>query len=160
VEEYPVVKVKGGKARREDVIYRGKKAREFIEELGKKYGTVYIIDVDGYRKNSPNLSFYKKISIPIWIDSFPRYVEDVMDLVISGFEKISIWNMNDGYLGEIKDMCDVDIFIGEEAEEEEAARKASRYGFKGIILEEEQKKVKELEAWKIYMKDWMVRRIS
>ena len=44
--------------------------------------------------------------------------------------------------------------------EEEAARKASRYGFKGIILEEEQKKVKELEAWKIYMKDWMVRRIS
>ena len=158
MEEYPLVKVKGSKVRREREIYRGRKAMEFINELGKKYGMVYVMDVDGYKKNSPNLSFYKKVDAPIWIDSFPRYVEDVMDLVISGFERITLWDMKEEYLAEIKEMCEVEIFIGDD-EAEEAKRKALKYGFRGIMMEKEQKGG-GIEAWKIYEDEWMVRRLE
>jgi len=157
-----MVKVKGRKIKRGDEIYRGEKAREFIEEMGKRYGMVYVMDVDGYKRNSPNLSFYKKLDCPIWIDSFPRYLEDVMDLVVSGFERISIWDMKDENLAEVRDMCEIEIFIGDE-DEKEAKRKAIKYGFKGIILEEGQREGsdgKKMEIWKIYMNEWMVKRIE
>ena len=156
-----MVKVKGRKVRRKNAIYRGKEAMNFLEKIVKDYGMVYVIDVDGYRKNSPNLDVYKKISSSIWIDTFPRNVEDVMDLVIYGFGKLSIWNMREEYLKEINDMCDmkdIRIFIGDE-EMVKALNIVKKYGFHGVITEEGGIK-SDVETWRIYMDDWIVRRVK
>jgi len=160
VEEYPVVKVKGRKVKRRDVIYKGKEAMDFLEKIGKEYGMVYVIDVDGYRRNSPNLEMYKRLSANIWIDSLPRNVEDVMDLIIYGFENISIWNMGEEPLKEIKDMCDmknIHIFIGAD-ERKNAINIVKKYGFHGVITEGEEIK-NDVETWKIYTGDWVIRRL-
>ena len=130
----------------------------YIENLAKEYGSVYAIDLDGYRKNSANLSLYKKVAHRLWIDAYPRYVEDVMDLTIIGTDRITIWNMDESMLKEIKEMIERDIYLSGK-DVDRVATIAKKYGFKGIVLHEGQEAKENVETWKIYLKEYVVRRI-
>ncbi len=158
MQEFPLIKVRKGKIKRKEQIWKKKEAIKIVEELNKQYGGVYLIDLDGYRKNSANIDLYKKIRANIWVDAYPRYVEDVMDLIVIGANRITIRNMEEDYLREISEMCEKEIFIAEE-DEKEAIKKVRRYGFTGIVLDETQNLKGDVEIWKIYLNEEVVRRI-
>jgi len=157
MEKYPLIKVRKGKVMKDDTIIK-KNVIEFIENLVKEYGIVYIMDVDGYKKNSANIQLYKKLR-HIWVDSFPRYVEDVMDLIIIGVEKITVRNMEKKMLDELKNMTDHEIYLSGE-DIDNISKLAKEYGFKGIVLHEWQESKDEIETWKIYPKEYVIRRIK
>lgn len=160
MEEYQIIKVKKGKIKVNDKIWRRKDAIRIIEEMLEKSKMIYAIDLDGYKKNSANLDLYKKFDGKLWVDAYPRYVEDVMDLFITGINRVTLWNMKDEYLERVKEICDGEIFIGEK-EEERAIKKAKKYGFKGIVLDENQgAKADDMEIWKIYLLEGKIRRLK
>lgn len=158
MKEFPIIRVRKGKIRRKDKIWKRREVINIIEELCKEYKGIYVIDLDGFRKNSPNLDLYKKVDCELWIDSYPRYTEDVMDLVIVGAEKITIRNMDDEKLQEIKEMCEKDIFLLYD-DVNLAIKNVKKFGFKGIILDENQSCKESLETWKIYLNEEIIRRI-
>jgi len=53
---------------------------------------IYFLDIDGIEKNKPNLCTYQKISEKqeIWVDTGPRNLGDVVDLLMAGANKITI----------------------------------------------------------------------
>ncbi len=53
---------------------------------------VYIFDEDGINKNQMNVSIYQKFSsiINVWVDAGPRNVDDIVDEVFSGANRIII----------------------------------------------------------------------
>jgi uncharacterized protein related to proFAR isomerase len=54
--------------------------------------TAYVFDEDGVTKNQPNLSIYQKLSgiSDIWLDAGPRGVDDIVDEVFSGANRVVI----------------------------------------------------------------------
>ncbi len=158
MQELPIIKIRKGKIKRGEKIWKKREAIKTIEEICREYNGVYIIDLDGYRKNSANIDVYKRIKADIWVDSFPRYVEDVMDLIIVGINRITIRNMKEEYLKEISEICEKEIFISEK-NVNEAIKKVKKYDFAGIVLEEMQNSKENVETWKIYMNEEIIRRI-
>ena len=159
METYPVIKIRKGKVMKNNKIIKKRDAIDFIEELGKKNGIVYAIDLDGYKKNSANLKIYKEIGKYLWIDAFPRYVDDVMDIIITGVKRITLRDMPERELKEIKEMAEKEIFVsGKNAYE--AANRAIKYNFNGVVLYEEQEIKKDIQTWKIYMNEGIIRRIK
>jgi hypothetical protein len=53
---------------------------------------IYFLDIDGIEKNKPNLCTYQKISDRrnIWVDTGPRTLGDIVDLLMAGTNKITI----------------------------------------------------------------------
>ncbi|HEC88797.1 MAG TPA: hypothetical protein ENI52_05725 [Thermoplasmata archaeon] len=159
MEEYQIIKIKRGKIKVNEKIWKKRDALKIIEELGKENKIIYAIDLDGYKRNSANLDLYKKFEGKIWVDAYPRYVEDVMDLFITGINRVTLWNMKDEYLEKVREICDGDIFIGEK-DAREAVKKARKYDFKGIVLDENQDiKADDIEVWKIYLLEEKIRRL-
>jgi len=115
--------------------------------------------LDGFRKNSPNLDLYKKVYGKLWIDSYPRFVEDVMDLIVVGAERITVRDANSDFLKEIKEICDKEIFLAGN-NLKELAKLTKDLEFNGIVLDEEQNFTGELETWKIYLSDETIRRLK
>jgi len=81
----------------------------------KKVEHVYLMDLDGWSANQPNLELYQKLSYSssLWIDSAPRRFEDVMDIVVAGAERITI--KEDTYRDDTKQIFDeieIEKFIG------------------------------------------------
>jgi len=157
METIPLVYIKGGK------VIEGKKrfnAIKKLNELKKSYKMVYVLDLDGVNRNRPNLDIYSKFSHKpfLWIDSLPRHLEDVMDIVITGAERITIGDiMGDEELKEIRDMCDVEIFIrGDDGKK--AAEKARKFGFDGVVLVSSKEKV-DVPAWGVYPEEGMVKKL-
>ncbi|MBC7128818.1 MAG: hypothetical protein H5T45_03690 [Thermoplasmatales archaeon] len=142
MEEIPAVTIRRGKIRRENKIWKKKERVELIEELIEKYGTVYIIDMDG-KKGSPNLKLYKSIGKKIWVDTFPRDLNDILDLVVCGIEKITIRSFDEKYLEEIKNTIENEVFIFDEIE------KAKKYKFAGVVTEKDLDCDCELQIWKL-----------
>lgn len=159
MNEHPIIKVKRGKVQRKNTIWKKKEALKIIEELSTKYEIVYAIDLDGYKKNSPNLDLYKKIKGRVWIDACPRYVEDVIDLMISGSERVTIWNMNDNYLRTIQDICEGEIFIGDD-DIKTAVNKIKKYGFSGLVLGDNQDGKTDIESWKIHQNEEIIKKVG
>ena len=159
MNEYPVIKAKGGKIKVKDEIYRGKKVIEKMEEMIADYEMVYVIDIDGCKKNAPNLELYKKVDGGIWLDACPRSVEDVMDLVVAGSEKITIWGMKEEYLKEISEAIERDIFIGGK-DVRWAAEMVRKYNFRGVVVEEQQESTSQIETWKIFESQGYIRRVK
>lgn len=149
MKEIPIVKIKRGKIKQGEKIWKRGEAVDKIEDMIKKYGMVYIIDVDGYNKNSPNLSFYKKIGKKLWIDAFPRRVEDVIDLIVIGAERITIGDMNEKNIKELKELCEKDIFISG-GDVRKIYKKMKEYGLSGLVIKEGQEIIKVSQVWKIY----------
>ena len=159
MNEYPVIKVRGGKIKVGDEVYRGKKVIEKMEEMIADHELVYVIDLDGCKKNSPNLELYKKVDGGIWLDACPRGVEDVMDLIVAGAEKITIWGMKEEYFKEISEAVERDIFIGGK-DVRWATEMVRKYNFRGIVIEEKQESISKIETWKIFESQGFIRRVK
>jgi len=158
MEKFPVIKIRKEKVMKDDVVIK-KDVINFIEKIAKEFGGVYIIDVDGYKKNEANFRLYKKIAVPIWLDAYPRYVEDVMDLVIiSGVNKITVRNMEEEMLKEIKDMIEKEIYLAYN-NALQSSYFATKYGFKGVVLDEWQEIGGNIETWKLHLKEYVIRRV-
>ncbi|MEM2934858.1 MAG: hypothetical protein QXF32_00625 [Candidatus Thermoplasmatota archaeon] len=142
MEEIPVVTIRGGKIRRENKIWKKKERVELMEELIEKYGMVYVVDTDG-KKGLPNLKLYKSIGKNIWADTFPRDLNDIFDLLVCGVEKITIHDIDEKYLGEIKNTIENEIFIFDDIE------KAKKYKFAGVVTEKDLNCNCELQIWKL-----------
>jgi len=158
MEEFPVIKVRKGKVKRGEKIWKKRDALQVIEELVKQYDMVYIIDVDGYNRNNTNLDLYKKIGKNLWIDSFPRRVEDVVDLIVVGAERITIKNMEGENIKELKEICEKDIYIS--GDDPDAFNKLVKYNLKGLVIEEVQEIKKDVQTWKIYKEEWVIKRVK
>ena len=111
MEEMPLVYVKRGK------VIEGKSrinAVDRLKEIRKEGKKAYVLDLDGIKRNSPNLAIYRKLAHKpfLWIDALPRCLEDVMDLVVVGAERITIGDVvSDAELKKIREMCDVGLFL-------------------------------------------------
>ena len=158
MEKLPVIKIRKGKAMKDDVIIK-KNVVDYIEKIAKEFGEVYIIDVDGYKRNSANFDLYKKIARHLWVDAYPRYVEDVMDLVISGISRITIRNMKEEMIKEVSNMVEKDVYLSYN-NASDAVNLAKKYGFKGVVLNEWQEVGEDIETWKLYMKEYVIRRVK
>ena len=157
MEKIPLVYIKRGKA------VEGKKrldAVEKLKELRKSYEMVYVLDLDGVNKNRPNLDLYRKLSAKpfLWIDSLPRHIEDVMDIVIVGAKRITVGDaMVDKELREIKDMCDIEIFLrGDDARR--SAEKVMKFGLDGVVIVSDKGKV-DVPAWGVYPEEGIVKKL-
>ena len=153
-----MIKVKRGKIMINDEVIK-KDVVNFIEKIAKEHGGVYAIDLDGYKKNSANIRLYKKVARYLWIDAYPRYVEDVMDLTIIGINKITIRDMEENKLKEIKEMIENDIYLSGR-NLTRTVELVKKYGFKGIVLMEGQEIKEDIETWKIYLNEYVARRIK
>jgi hypothetical protein len=108
---------------------------EVVKFLGKEYEGVYIVDMDGLERNRADFDLYKKLGTnPLWIDSSPRDVGDVVDLFVAGANKITIRleKMDFDTLKEVRWMCDGPIFL----KGSESASIAREIGFDGIVIDE------------------------
>ncbi|MEA2054415.1 MAG: hypothetical protein U9O96_04780 [Candidatus Thermoplasmatota archaeon] len=157
MEKIPLVYIERGK------IAEGRKrfnAVEKLRELKKEYKEVYVIDMDGIKKNKSNLDVYKKVSQKpfLWIDSLPRYLEDVMDLIIVGAKRITVGDIiDDDGLSKIRDMCDGEIFLRGK-DEKDVAKKAKKFGFEGIVAVSPKEKV-DVPEWGIYLEEGVVKKV-
>ena len=130
MNEIPMVFIKNGM-----LIWEKKNAFYALKEMHKKYDDVYIIDIDGFKKNKANIDIYKKVSSKpfLWVDSRPRYPEDVMDLVITGAKIVVLRPiMDDDAFREIKRMCEIEIFLADK--DVKIIKKARKFGFDGVVL--------------------------
>jgi len=79
---------------RKTYIEKGGENVSLGEVLGNiaKDKEIYFLDIDGIEKNKPNLCTYQKISEKqeIWVDTGPRDLGDVVDLLMAGANKITI----------------------------------------------------------------------
>jgi len=95
----------------------------FKTNTKKGENKIYILDLDGIKKNRPNLCTYQKLSkyYDIWADSAPKELGDVVDSFMSGVTSIVIRqkeyaNFNPS---KIKEISNNNIFLTIENEENE-----------------------------------------
>jgi len=157
VKEIPIVFIKNGK-----VFGEKKKAFHVLKEMHKKYGDVYAIDIDGFKRNRANIDTYKKFSLKpfLWIDAFPRCPGDVMDLIISGAKIVVLRPlMNDDDLREIRNMCEMELFLADK--DKKIVKKAKNFGFDGVVLFNIKGDVKNgIQIWGAYPKERKVIRLG
>jgi len=62
----------------------------YLEKIKPK--KLYILDLDGIERNKPNLCTFQRLSkiYDIWVDNGPRNLGDIVDILMSGAEKITI----------------------------------------------------------------------
>lgn len=76
---------------------------------------VYVYDQDGIEKDKPNLYLYQKLSerYDLWIDSSPRVLGDVVDMLMAGATALTIrqdaWKNID--ISSIKEITENDVFL-------------------------------------------------
>jgi uncharacterized protein related to proFAR isomerase len=60
-----------------------------VDKLSKISGVVYIIDINGIEDNSPQLDLLQELTEygKLWVDTSPRRIEDVYDVLIVGAMK-------------------------------------------------------------------------
>lgn len=76
---------------------------EAINQLVSDYGRVLISDINGILRNRPRLDFIKKLEKkPIWVDAAPRSSEYVIDLFVSGAERVVIRTRTVATLDEVR----------------------------------------------------------
>ena len=141
MDTFPLLYLKAGKLSIfvEDKWIRQKESIiQKLIDLSQEYGQVYIVDLDGYRKNRAHLDIYRSSSrkVSFWVDSAPRTPGDVMDLFISGVHRITlIWKiMDDNYLEEIREMCTEEIYLATKDEFDKTLDKAKKMGFDGVVV--------------------------
>ena len=64
---------------------------DVLEHVGKDK-EIYFFDEDGIEKNKPNLCSYQKLAEKrnVWVDTGPRTLGDIVDLLMTGVNKITI----------------------------------------------------------------------
>lgn len=90
---------------------------ENIEYLLNKYEDdfLYILDLDGIKKNQPNLCLFQKLSKKhdLWVDAGPRVIGDIVDSVIAGASKITVRKnlINNADIPNIKEIVENEIYM-------------------------------------------------
>ncbi len=118
------------------ILKVSKEIGEVIKSLGKEYGEVYLVDIDGLEKNKADLNLYGKLSHDsLWIDAGPRFLGDLVDLFVAGASKVTIrWKMMDMQtMREARRICEGKIFLKGES----VSTIAKEIGFDGIVVEKE-----------------------
>ncbi len=113
-----------------------KEIGEVVKSLGKEYGEVYLVDIDGLEKNKADLNLYGKLSHDsLWIDAGPRFLGDLVDLFVAGASKVTIrWKKMDMQtMREARRICEGKIFL----KGENVSTIAKEIGFDGIVVEKE-----------------------
>jgi uncharacterized protein related to proFAR isomerase len=86
---------------------------DFLSNYKDDY--IYLLDHDGINKNRPNLCLFQRLSkkYDLWVDTGPRDLGDIVDLVIAGSSKITVrenfLRENDIFL--IKDFIENEVYI-------------------------------------------------
>lgn len=59
---------------------------EVTERLGKEFGRIYVVDLDGIARDRPQLDYLQEIARDgeMWVDGGARSAEDVIDLLVTG----------------------------------------------------------------------------
>jgi hypothetical protein len=94
-----------------------------LRDLMKKEGfsDLYVIDVQGVKKNKPQYTFYQRFSslYNLWVDTGPRNIGDVVDDIFSGAKHIiirtNIWK--GGSLKSIREFSDQELLIAFELQD-------------------------------------------
>lgn len=59
---------------------------EVTERLGREFGRLYVVDLDGIDRNRPQLDYLQEIARDgeMWVDGGARSAEEVIDLLVTG----------------------------------------------------------------------------
>ena len=88
---------------------------EIIEQVDKDVN-IYVLDTDGIEKDKPNLCLYQKLSKShaLWVDTGPRVLGDIVDVIMAGATNITIrnnlWHELD--VSSIKEITENKIYAG------------------------------------------------
>lgn len=87
MQEIPVIHLKNKKINDESTL---SDIHLLLNRL--QSSTVYIFDEDGINRNQPNVSIYQKFAsnTDLWVDAGPRDVDDIVDDLFSGANRIII----------------------------------------------------------------------
>ena len=124
---------------------------KIIQEDLKNQERIYVLDLDGIKRNKPNLCLYQKISSlkKLIVDIGPREMGDIVDTVISGVENIVIrkekWKNVD--ISAIKKVTENNILQKIDLEKPDYSDQAD-----GYILIENRKKIEESLKYSNYVK--------
>jgi len=68
-------------------------SNEILEHVDKDVN-IYVLDIDGIEKDKPNLSLYQDLSKShvLWVDTGPRVLGDIVDVIMAGATNITIRN--------------------------------------------------------------------
>ena len=66
---------------------------EILEQVDKD-ANIYVLDTDGIEKDKPNLCLYQNLSKShvLWVDTGPRVLGDIVDVIMAGATNITIRN--------------------------------------------------------------------
>jgi hypothetical protein len=73
------------------IIKNAFSTKEITDELNE-INKVYILDLDGIEKDKPNLCTFQRLSVThdLFVDSGPRDLGDVVDLILAGATEVTI----------------------------------------------------------------------
>lgn len=159
MDRIPLVYVERGQA-----IVKGDRgsAVETLRELRGEHDLVYVVDLDGHRRNGANLAVYKKVSRKafLWLDAAPRRVEDVIDLVVAGATRVTLGDaLQDGDLRQLMDMVESDLYLrsGRPMQAEQHVR---RFGLAGLVIDDTWRETWNVETWRLDANEGMADRIA
>ncbi len=88
---------------------------EILEQVDKDVN-IYVLDTDGIEKDKPNLCLYQKLSKShaLWVDTGPRVLGDIVDVIMAGATNITVrknlWHELD--VSSIKEITENKIYAG------------------------------------------------
>jgi phosphoribosylformimino-5-aminoimidazole carboxamide ribonucleotide (ProFAR) isomerase len=102
----PIIRILSGKVTDRDGINLISNSIDLIYDLKERYDNIYIVDVDGTKRNKPQLKLVQKLGdeINIWLDGGVRHTENVVDYLIAGALKVVI-DLQNFSLNELKRTC-------------------------------------------------------
>lgn len=159
MELYPVVTVGKGRAHRNKTILSKDETLHEIQKLIKENGYVYIIDLDGYHNNEPNFELYKKLKGNFWVDAAPKYAEDVMDIVVNGANRLTLWPIEDSLLASIRHMCENELFLRGN-DPHHTVKTVRTHGFNGLVLDDNQTGSWDVETWKLSFQKETIQKVT
>jgi hypothetical protein len=90
-ETVPVVHVEAGRFPE----YPGVDPERVLTQLARRFGRVALVDVEGVRRNEPQVEFLQAASRrrSLWVDAGSRYATDAMDVFVAGADQVTLrWN--------------------------------------------------------------------
>ena len=158
MDRIPLVYIEQGLA-----TVEGKRLRavEALKELRGEHDLVYVLDMDGIHNNRANIDVYKKVSKKdfLWLDTAPRRVEDVIDLVVAGATRVTLFDgLPDDDFRQLVDMVENDLYLRSE-HPVQAERRIQQFGLAGLVLSDVGREPWSVETWQLLAGEDVVERI-
>jgi uncharacterized protein related to proFAR isomerase len=92
LEILPVVHARGGALVGPDAEPLEEDLKTVTRRFAREHDGLYLVDLDGLQRNSPDVELVQQVShrVSVWSDAGSRTPEDVMDLVITGAEQVTV----------------------------------------------------------------------